>query len=122
MAARIVESVPDMDSKFYAATQAMDEARHVELYSRFMREKIGLYYPVNPHLAKLLERRAQRLPLGHALPGHAGADRGPRAGRVRRAPGHVEQRPGHPAAAYVMQDEARHVAFGRLALRDYYKT
>ena len=54
VAARIVESVPDMDSKFYAATQAMDEARHVELYSRFMREKIGLYYPVNPDLAKLL--------------------------------------------------------------------
>src|SRR6266568_4653837 len=54
VAARIVESVPDMDSKFYAATQAMDEARHVELYARFMREKIGLYYPVNPDLAKLL--------------------------------------------------------------------
>ena len=31
VAARIVESVPDMDSKFYAATQVMDEARHVEL-------------------------------------------------------------------------------------------
>src|ERR1017187_1254590 len=54
VAARIVESVPDMDSKFYAATQAMDEARHVELYARFMREKIGLYYPVNPDLARLL--------------------------------------------------------------------
>jgi hypothetical protein len=36
-AARIVESVPDMDSKFYAATQTMDEARHVELFARFMR-------------------------------------------------------------------------------------
>ena len=46
--------MPDLDSKFYAATQAMDEARHVELYAKFMREKIGLYYPVNPDLAKLL--------------------------------------------------------------------
>ncbi len=54
VAARIVESVPDMDAKFYAATQAMDEARHVELFSRFMREKIGLYYPINDNLAKLL--------------------------------------------------------------------
>jgi hypothetical protein len=43
MAARIVESVPDLDAKFYAATQVMDEARHVELYSRFIRAKIGLY-------------------------------------------------------------------------------
>ncbi len=55
VAARIVESVPDMDSKFYAATQAMDEARHVELFSRFLQEKIGLYYPINPDLAKLLD-------------------------------------------------------------------
>src|SRR5258708_3914391 len=54
VAARIVESVPDMDSKFYAATQAIDEARPLQLYARFMREKIGLFYPVNPDLAKLL--------------------------------------------------------------------
>ena len=43
-----------MDAKFYAATQAMDEARHVELYQRFIRDKIGLYYPINPDLASLL--------------------------------------------------------------------
>ena len=54
VAARIVESVPDMDSKFYAATQAMDEPRHVELYHRFIRDKIGLYHPINTDLAKLL--------------------------------------------------------------------
>ena len=34
-AARIVETVPDMDSKFYGATQVMDEARHVETYARY---------------------------------------------------------------------------------------
>src|ERR1700722_3784084 len=40
--ARIVETVPDLDSKFYAATQVMDEARHAEIFSRFLNEKIGL--------------------------------------------------------------------------------
>jgi len=54
VATRIVESVPDMDAKFYAATQAMDEARHVELYQRFVRDKIGMYYPINEDLARLL--------------------------------------------------------------------
>ena len=98
VAARIVESVPDMDSKFYAATQTMDEARHVELYSRFMREKVGLYYPVNPDLATLLADALERLPLGHALPGHAGADRGAGPGRVRRAPRHRRQPAGQAAA------------------------
>jgi hypothetical protein len=121
VAARIVESVPDMDSKFYAATQAMDEARHVELYSRFMREKIGLYYPVNPDLAKLLEDALsdsrwdmpylgmQVLIEGLALAAfgvHRDMSNNPLVTQL---------------LAYVMQDEARHVAFGRLALRDYYK-
>jgi hypothetical protein len=120
VAARIVESVPDMDSKFYAATQAMDEARHVELYARFMREKIGLYYPINPDLAKLLsdalaDPRWDMPYLGMQvlIEGLALAAFG-----VHRDLSNndlVTQ-----LLAYVMQDEARHVAFGRLALRDYY--
>ena len=36
--AKIVQTVPDIDSKFYAATQVMDEARHVETYSRYLRQ------------------------------------------------------------------------------------
>jgi hypothetical protein len=120
VAARIVESVPDMDSKFYAATQAMDEARHVELFSRFMRDKIGLFYPVNQDLAKLLSDALsdsrwdfpylgmQVLIEGLALAAF-GVHRDVATNPL------VKQ-----TLAYVMQDEARHVAFGRLALRDYY--
>ena len=120
VAARIVESVPDMDSKFYAATQAMDEARHVELFSRFMREKIGLYYPVNPDLASLLadalsDSRWDMPYLGMQvlIEGLALAAFG--VHRDMATTPLVKQ-----VLAYVMQDEARHVAFGRLALRDYY--
>jgi hypothetical protein len=120
VAARIVESVPDMDSKFYAATQAMDEARHVELYHRFIRDKIGLYYPVNPDLAKLLadalsDSRWDMPYLGMQvlIEGLALAAFG--VHRDITANALVKQ-----VLAYVMQDEARHVAFGRLALRDYY--
>ena len=120
VAARIVESVPDMDSKFYAATQTMDEARHVELYSRFMREKIGLYYPINdgpgPLLADALSDSRWDLPyLGMQvlIEGLALAAFG--VHRDIAANPLVKQ-----LLAYVMQDEARHVAFGRLALRDYY--
>ncbi|HEY2577907.1 MAG TPA: ferritin-like domain-containing protein [Streptosporangiaceae bacterium] len=120
VAARIVESVPDMDSKFYAATQTMDEARHVELYSRFMREKIGLYYPINDDLAKLLadalnDSRWDLPYLGMQvlIEGLALAAFGVHRDMAQNAL--VKQ-----LLAYVMQDEARHVAFGRLALRDYY--
>jgi hypothetical protein len=120
VAARIVESVPDMDSKFYAATQAMDEARHVELFSRFMRDKIDLYYPVNPDLAKLLadalsDSRWDMPYLGMQvlIEGLALAAFG--VHRDMATNPLVKQ-----ILAYVMQDEARHVAFGRIALRDYY--
>jgi hypothetical protein len=120
VAARIVESVPDMDSKFYAATQAMDEARHVELFSRFVKEKIGLFYPVNPDLAKLLadalsDSRWDMPYLGMQVLIE---------GLALAAFGVHRDIAGNPLVkqvlAYVMQDEARHVAFGRLALRDYY--
>jgi P-aminobenzoate N-oxygenase AurF len=120
VAARIIESVPDMDSKFYAATQAMDEARHVEVFSRFLTDKIGLFYPVNPDLAKLLadalsDSRWDMPYLGMQVLIE---------GLALAAFGVHRDIAGNPLVkqvlAYVMQDEARHVAFGRLALRDYY--
>ena len=120
VAARIVESVPDMDSKFYAATQTMDEARHVELYARFLREKIGLYYPINSDLASLLDDALSDsrwdmpyLGMQVLIEGLALAAFG--VHRDMATTPLVKQ-----LLAYVMQDEARHVAFGRLALRDYY--
>ena len=47
--------VPDLDAKFYAATQTMDEARHVEMFGRFLQEKVGMVYPINENLTALLD-------------------------------------------------------------------
>jgi hypothetical protein len=120
VSARIVESVPDIDSKFYAATQVMDEARHVELYARFLDEKVGMYYPVNQDLATLLEEALTDsrwdlpyLGMQVLIEGLALAAFG--LYRDMSTTPLVKQ-----LLAYVMQDEARHVAFGRLALKDYY--
>jgi len=118
--AKIVQTVPDLDAKFYAATQVMDEARHVEAYSRLLHDKFELAYPITHGLKSLLESglsdsrwdmtylTMQILIEGLALAAFQ---------RIR------DQSKNPLAAAvnaYVMQDEARHVAFGRLALRDYY--
>jgi hypothetical protein len=120
VAARIVESVPDLDSKFYAATQVMDEARHVELYAKFIDEKLGMYYPINQDLARLLEESLTDgrwdlpyLGMQVLIEGLALAAFG--LYRDLSTNPLVKQ-----LLAYVMQDEARHVAFGRLALKDYY--
>jgi hypothetical protein len=120
VSARIVETVPDLDSKFYAATQVMDEARHVELYARFMEDKLGMYYPINQDLAKLLAESLEDsrwdlpyLGMQVMIEGLALAAFG--LYRDMSTTPLVKQ-----LLAYVMQDEARHVAFGRLALKDYY--
>jgi hypothetical protein len=118
--ARIVESVPDLDAKFYAATQTMDEARHAETYARFLHEKVGLLYPINEHLKALLDDTLSDsrwdlpyLGMQVLIEGLALAAFGLlRDMTDRPLPKQI--------LAYVMQDEARHVAFGRLALRDYY--
>jgi P-aminobenzoate N-oxygenase AurF len=118
--ARIVESVPDLDSKFYACTQTMDEARHAETYARFLQEKVGLVYPINPHLKSLLDETLSDsrwdmpyLGMQVLIEGLALAAFGVLRDMATAAlPKQI--------LSYVMQDEARHVAFGRIALRDYY--
>ncbi|MDX1580584.1 MAG: ferritin-like domain-containing protein, partial [Alphaproteobacteria bacterium] len=118
--AKIVQQVPDIDSKFYAATQVVDEARHVEAYAKLLNEKFELAYPITPPLKALLDdvikdKRWDFTYLGMqvmieglalaAFHGIRSMSANPLAAQVN---------------AYVMQDEARHVAFGRLALKDYY--
>jgi hypothetical protein len=52
---QIVSAVPSADAKLYAATQVMDEARHVEAYDRYLREKVELTFPISPYLRTLLD-------------------------------------------------------------------
>src|SRR5256714_6333609 len=98
----------------------MDEARHAEIYARFLQEKVGLVYPVNADLQALLgdtltDSRWDMPYLGMQVLVE---------GLALAAFGLLRDLTPAPLPkqilAYVMQDEARHVAFGRLALRDYY--
>ena len=118
--AKIVNTVPDMNAKFYAATQVMDEARHVEAYKRLLHEKFDLAYPINPALKSLLEqtlsdRRWDMTYLGMQVLIE---------GLALAAFQSIRDKAGNTLAsavnAYVMQDESRHVSFGRLALREFY--
>src|SRR3954471_13788283 len=99
----------------------MDEARHAEIYGRFLHEKIGMVYPINDNLQSLLgdtlrDSRWDMPYLGMQVLIE---------GLALAAFGMIRDTTDKPLPkqilAYVMQDEARHVAFGRMALRDYYK-
>ena len=118
--AKIVESVPWIDAKYYAATQVMDEARHVEVYSRYLREKLEWEFPINVHLRELLDAvvsdpRWDFTYLGMQIMIE---------GLALAAFGFQYQLSPDPLlkqiTRYVMADEARHVAFGVLSLKEAY--
>ena len=118
-AAKIVQQVPDLDAKFYASTQVMDEARHVEAYKKFL-QKLGLAYPMTGPLQTLVDQalRDSRwdmtyLAMQVVIEGLALAA----FGNIREI---SRNQLTQQVNAFVMEDESRHVAFGRLTLREYY--
>jgi hypothetical protein len=119
--ARIVENVPWIDAKYYGATQVMDEARHVEVFAKYLDSKLSGHYPINAHLKMLLDDiirddRWDMTYLGMQIMVE---------GLALAAFGFIHQLTTEPLLKqllrYVMSDEARHVAFGVLSLQDYYK-
>ena len=119
--AQIVETVPWIDAKYYAATQVMDEARHVEVFGRYLNEKLSGHYPINAHLKMLLDdiimdTRWDMTYLGMQIMVE---------GLALAAFGFIHQLTTEPLLKkllrYVMSDEARHVAFGVLSLKEFYQ-
>ncbi len=117
---RVCAAASDLESKMFAATQLMDEARHVEAFNRYIKTKIMLRYPYAPALRSLLEQviSEARWDFG-VLAGHVMVENMALVTHAQH-----RERMGDPLAralsAYVARDEARHVAFGRLLLRQYY--
>ncbi len=118
--AKIVETVPWIDAKYYAATQVVDEARHVEVFSRYLNEKLEGWYPINANLRLLLDDiiadpRWDIVYLGMQIMVE---------GLALAAFGVLHEVMHEPLLKkllrYVMSDEARHVAFGVLSLQEYY--
>jgi len=118
--AKIVETVPWIDAKYYASTQVMDEARHVEVFAKYLDEKLSGHYVMNPHLGLLLDdiindSRWDMTYLGMQIMVE---------GLALAAFGFMHQMTECPLLKqllrYVMSDEARHVAFGVLSLKEYY--
>jgi hypothetical protein len=118
--ARIVETVPWVDAKYYAATQVMDEARHVEVFARYLDEKLGSQYGINENLKGILDDilRDPRWDIAY-LGMQIMVE-----GLALAAFGLLHQLTTEPLLKkllrYVMSDEARHVAFGVLSLKEFY--
>jgi len=119
-AAKIVETVPWIDAKYYAATQTMDEARHTEVFAKYLDLKVGEAYPMSPFLEEqitvlLEDSRWDIAYLGMQIVIESLA---------LAAFGDMLRRTEEPLLRkllrYIMSDEARHVAFGILTLKEFY--
>jgi hypothetical protein len=118
-AGRLVAMAPDLDAKLCAAAQAADEARHVEAYARYV-ELLGNAYPVNPSLNRMLdtvvaESRWDIVFLGTQIIVEGLALAAFRLEHTRSFDPVIAQ-----LTRLVARDEARHVAFGLLALQEVY--
>jgi len=118
---QIVNCAPTSEAKFYASAQVFDEARHVEVYDRYLREKYDLVYPISPYLKKLLDTLLRDSRWDFKYLGMQIMVEGVALGAF----GFIHQMTTEPLirqiTQMIMQDESRHVAFGVLALKDVYR-
>ncbi len=120
-AAQVTEAVQFFDGKYYGATQVVDEGRHVEVFHRYLDTKLNKLYQINDNLFVIID----------ALMGDSRWDMkflGMQImveGLALGAFGTLYKQTKEPLLKnllkYVIQDEARHVHYGVLALKQHMK-
>ncbi len=114
---QLVNVCDKMDQKWYAASQVIDEARHVEVLSKFLQRKMGTIYPIGPTLKVLLDELLEAPSMQKKTLGMQTLFEGTAVGIMdlmrseSRNPFFTEM------IRRVEQDEARHAAFGVLTMR-----
>ena len=110
-AACVTHSVPDANAKLYAATQTMDEARHVEVYAKYC-DKIAMVYPMTPWLKALIDATLKSDRFEKVMIGMNMIVEGLALGAFNNMY-HQTTCPLLKAITFnVMRDESRHVSFG----------
>lgn len=120
-ASKTVQNIPWFDAKLYASTQVLDEAKHLEVFSKYLNEKLGGGYQVNSNFKNYMsdiikDSRWDFTYLGGQVIGE---------GLSLSSFGYLYQLTKEPLIkqilGYIMKDEARHVAFGVISLSEVYE-
>lgn len=122
VASQLVSCAPTFNAKLYAASQTFDEARHVEVFNKFIQRQVGIMYPISTNLKLLLDKilvdarwdlkfiGMQIIIEGLALAAFKAAEMGTQINLLKNI------------LHYVIRDEARHVTFGVNYLEEHVKT
>lgn len=119
-ASQLITAAPDMDAKFYAASQTYDEARHVEAFSRYLYEKLDNFYPCTQNLFNLMQAITVESRWDFKYLGMQLIVEGLAISAFASILGRCHEPLFKSLAQLVLRDEARHVAFGVIALTDFY--
>jgi hypothetical protein len=111
VASQLVNAVPHTDAKFYAATQTMDEARHVEVFARYL-DKLDYKQPIPPPLKSVLDDTLATGNWMHKLIGMQVVVEGLALFSFRRMRNMTQEPLLRELLTYVARDEARHHAYG----------
>lgn len=118
-AAQVTESVQFFDGKLYGATQVMDEGRHVEVFHRYLSEKLGKMYPINDNLFVIIDALMTDARWDMKFLGMQIMVEGVALGAFSFLYQSTTEPLLKELLKYVIQDEARHVHYGVLALKEH---
>ena len=122
VASQLVSCAPTYNAKLYAASQTFDEARHVEVFNRYLQQKIGYSYPINSNLKALLDKVLTDVRWDLKFIGMQIVIEG----LALAAFNNMKMTAADPLLRqivhYVIRDEARHVTFGVNYLEDFVQT
>ncbi len=118
-ACQVTEAVQFFDGKFYGATQVVDEGRHVEVFHRYLDTKLDKLYQINDNLFVIIDALMEDSRWDMKFLGMQIMVEGLALGAF----GTLYQQTREPLLKellkMIIQDEARHVHYGVLALREH---
>ena len=122
VASQLVSCAPSFNAKMYAASQTFDEARHVEVFNRYLQRKMGLSYPVNRGLKDLLDKILTDARWDLKFIGMQIILEGLALAAFHSAKDDTQDPVLKELLYLVIRDEARHVTFGVNYLEEFVKT
>ena len=122
VASQLASCAPTYNAKLYAASQTFDEARHVEVFNRYLQEKIGIHYPINPSLKLLLDKILTDERWDLKFIGMQIIIEGLALAAFQMLKSITKDPLLKQLLHYVVRDEARHVTFGINYLEEFIKT
>lgn len=120
VACQLTESLSWLDGKLYGSTQVVDEGRHVDVFERYLTEKLHRRYQVNDNLFVILDALMRDSRWDVKFLGMQILVEGLALGAFGTLRESTQEPLLRELLRYVITDEARHVHFGVVALQEHY--